>query len=105
MVVTRSQLNLGVRGTQARRLSLMLRRYWFPATRGFGVGVTALSLEQARAWADEALVRLPPGARLTGEVVEDVDLRTLDQRHVLPNILPPSNRGVWYPIAHHSANA
>jgi hypothetical protein len=82
---------------------MTLRRYWFPATLGFGVGVTALSHDEAQRWALEALSFLPPGAAFTGEVVEDVDIRTLDQGHVIPNMLPPSNRGVWYPMGHRSA--
>jgi hypothetical protein len=31
------------------------------------------------------------------EVVEDVDVRDLDQGHVVPNIGPVNFRGVWYP--------
>jgi len=27
----------------------------------------------------------------------DVDVRELDQRHVVPNMGPPSIFGVWYP--------
>jgi len=30
-------------------------------------------------------------------VIEDVDLRALDAKHILPNITPPVWRGVWYP--------
>jgi hypothetical protein len=29
--------------------------------------------------------------------VADIDLRTLDPEHVLPNIGPVVVRGVWYP--------
>jgi hypothetical protein len=31
------------------------------------------------------------------DVVEDVDVRTLDEGHVLPNMGDPTVRGVWYP--------
>jgi hypothetical protein len=31
------------------------------------------------------------------EVVEDVDIRDLDQGHVVPNMGPVNFRGVWYP--------
>jgi len=34
--------------------------------------------------------------------VEDVDVRTLDQGHVIPNMLPPDRRGVWYPMGYES---
>jgi hypothetical protein len=30
-------------------------------------------------------------------VTEDVDIQTLDQGHVLPNMGVPSERGVWFP--------
>jgi hypothetical protein len=30
--------------------------------------------------------------------VPNVDVSTLDPGHVLPNMLPPNTRGVWYPI-------
>jgi hypothetical protein len=36
---------------------------------------------------------LPP----VREVIEDVDVRTLDAGHVLPNMGDPSVRGVWFP--------
>jgi hypothetical protein len=74
-----------------------LRRFWFPATSGFGVGVTADSEADARRLAEEAAARhLPPGAQLLS-AVSDVDVRTLDPEHVLPNIGPVVVRGVWYP--------
>lgn len=73
-----------------------LTRFWFPATRGIGVGVTAYSLEQARAWAEQALPRLPPDAAL-GAPVLNVDVRELDQDHVVPNMGPCNLEGVWYP--------
>jgi hypothetical protein len=74
-----------------------LRRYWFPADRGFGIGVTATSESEARALANDAARQyLPAGARLSG-VIPDVDVSTLDRNHVLPNIGPAAVRGVWYP--------
>jgi hypothetical protein len=75
-----------------------LRRFWFQADRGLGIGVTASSEPEARALAEEAASRyLPPGARLTG-VIPDIDVSTLDASHVLPNIGPPAVRGVWFPM-------
>lgn len=81
------------------------RRYWFPATRGEGVGVTACSLAEADALAMGAMSLLPPGAALTGDVVEDVDVRTLDSRHIAPHMGPPVVHGVWFPRPHtHAAD-
>ena len=31
------------------------------------------------------------------EVVQDIDVRDLDQGHVLPNMGDPTVRGVWFP--------
>ena len=30
-------------------------------------------------------------------VIEDVDVRDLDQNHVVPNMDPPNFHGVWFP--------
>ncbi len=37
---------------------------------------------------------------LIASSIEDVDVRTLDQGHVIPNMLPPDRRGVWYPMGY-----
>jgi hypothetical protein len=74
----------------------LLHRYWFPTRRGWGFGVTAYSLDDAKrllqqiGWSDHVL------DEITG-VVEDIDIRTLDADHILPNMGPPNFRGVWYP--------
>jgi hypothetical protein len=82
-----------------------LRRFWFrfegdasslPAGTALGCGVTAVNRPDA-----EQLVRsevfggepLPPFV----EVVEDVDVRGLDEGHVVPNMGDLSVRGVWFP--------
>jgi hypothetical protein len=33
-------------------------------------------------------------------IVEDVDIRTLDEGHVIPNMKPPNYRGIWFPIGY-----
>jgi hypothetical protein len=75
---------------------LKLLRFWFPASVGFGVGVTAWSVEEAKEFAKIALDSLPKEAKLDEPVV-GVDIRDLDQLHVAPNMLPCNLRGVWYP--------
>jgi hypothetical protein len=74
----------------------VLRRFWFPVTRGFGIGVTAATEAEARALAEAARELYMPDADITG-VVPDVDIRTLDANDVLPNAGPVVVRGVWYP--------
>ena len=73
------------------------QQYWFPATHGLGIGVTACTVIEAELMARSAISLLPPGSLLTGEVVENVNLRELDARPVLPCCGPPSMHGVWYP--------
>jgi len=82
---------------------LKLIRYWFrfkpfgkPAPLSLGCGVTAessaaaISIVQAQVFRGQPL---PP----VEEVVEDVDVSTLDQKHVLPNMESPLTKGVWFP--------
>jgi len=78
----------------------LLTRFWleFTSTSPYPVrfGVTAYSLE-------DALYLLKQQAALghnlaPTSVVENVDIRTLDPNHVRPNMAPPSQRGIWYPL-------
>ena len=74
----------------------LLHRYWFKTSVGYGFGVTAYSVEDAR----RLLIELaPPGLdRDVLDIIVDVDVRDLDQGHVIPNMGPPNFRGVWYPF-------
>jgi hypothetical protein len=72
-----------------------LRHYWFTASHGFGLGVTAPDAGTAWFTAKAALHRLPPGTTLTGQYVEDVDPQSLDLGEVLASITVP---GVWFPV-------
>ena len=76
-------------------MATLLRRFWFPGQGCWGVGVTAFTKEEASALAEQTAARL--GWRLAGGVVEDVDVRTLDQQHVIPNMGACSDAGVWFP--------
>lgn len=92
----------------------MLHRYWVrfrvdirsahaPGTL-LGIGVTAYNRDDALEIIAERVYKsdvLPEIATL----VEDVDMSTLDEKHVLPNIGNVFVRGVWYPgrvLAHRS---
>jgi hypothetical protein len=85
------------------------KRFWFefeidsafnyPPGIGFGCGVTASSYDDAIKILDEkvfTLISRPPFKR----VIEDVDIRVLDQGHVIPNMRPPIYRGVWFPLGY-----
>jgi hypothetical protein len=81
-----------------------LRRFWFrfePSDtdlfigRAFGCGVTAVDRRDA-----EDLMRVQAFRGTLPqvvEVIEDVDVRDLDESHVIPNMGDPSIRGVWFP--------
>jgi len=61
-----------------------------------GAGVTAFDSTDARSLLEDQVFTggpIPPVSR----VVEDVDPRTLDPWLVLGNMLPPTDRGVWFP--------
>jgi hypothetical protein len=75
----------------------LLHRYWFQTAIGFGFGVTAFSVEDA----EHLLVHTVPGSYHDADVlniIEDVDIRSLDQNQVVPNMGPPNLRGVWFPL-------
>jgi hypothetical protein len=80
-----------------------LRRFWFRFESlppynalGPGCGVTAYTYDDAIAILRAAVFKneeVPP----IRDVIEDVDVSSLDQGHVIPNIDPPVWRGVWFP--------
>lgn len=85
---------------------MSLRRFWFefapgpylPSGLRRGCGVTAYDLDDARRILRECVFGgddLPAAT-----VLEDVDVSSLDPGHVRPNMLPPSNRGVWFPMGY-----
>ena len=84
-------------------MALELVRYWFefdmsepPQRRVPWVGATAWTLYDARLLVSEGVF----GGRELPQVtvlIENVDVSTLDEGHVLPNMAPPNERGIWYP--------
>jgi hypothetical protein len=74
----------------------LLRRYWFKTRENLGFGVTAYSLDDAKRLVDDVARSLSMTYELL-EVIEDVDVRTLDQDHVVPNMGASNFRGMWYP--------
>jgi hypothetical protein len=76
-----------------------LRRFWFPVPGRLGIGVTAATLVEARELA-ECVRTTWPGATALEAAIEDVDVSTLDQGHVIPNMRPPVWPGVWYPVGY-----
>jgi hypothetical protein len=82
---------------------MTLHRFWFkfgslkPYTPlRLGSGVTAYNYEDAIAILRETVFageEFPP----IESFIPDVDIRELDQKHVIPNMEAPVWRGVWYP--------
>jgi hypothetical protein len=79
-----------------------LHRFWVrlddpPASLSLGMGVTGVDRADAESLlaASTFLAGQPlPAIR---EVIEDIDVRDVDQSHVAPNMGDPSIRGVWFP--------
>jgi hypothetical protein len=84
----------------------LLHRYWFtfeplgrPTRLNLGCGVTAYSREDAETLLREHVFKKEEMPRVSS-VVEDVDVRTLDQNHVVPNMGVVSLRGIWFPLGY-----
>jgi len=74
-----------------------MERFWFKTEVGLGFGVTAHSLEDAHALVSAAASEIGIRYKVV-EILANVDIQTLDQGHVIPNMGSPSFRGVWYPM-------
>lgn len=81
-------------------MRLRLHRYWFvfadpnvPCC-----GVTAWTKDDAMSIVRHRLFE-GEDFRVT-DIIEDVDVSTLDANHVLPNMAPPNLRGVWFPLGY-----
>jgi hypothetical protein len=87
-----------------------LRRYWITFARHaefdhpavmYGVGVTAwdstdaMDIVRTTIFTDRELPRVE-------SVTEDIDISTLDEGHVRPNMALPFKRGVWFPLGYES---
>lgn len=84
-----------------------MRRYWIefdlsnyerpPVSIDMGLGVTAQSREDALSLVRDRVFggrELPP----VRQVIDDVDVSTLDPGHVRPNMGAPTWRGIWFPL-------
>lgn len=84
----------------------MLRRFWFKFRRDrsklltvldMGCGITAYDLEDARKVLREEVFQVHDEQPVE-EIIEDIDVSTLEERHVRPNMGNPAVRGVWFPL-------
>ena len=81
----------------------MLTRFWFtfrqpaePSFLNLGCGITAYDLTDAQKFLREQVFPIF-GERVVDQVIEDIDVSTLEQNHVRPNLGNPAVRGVWFP--------
>jgi hypothetical protein len=72
----------------------LLIRFWFNIDGKLGYGVTAYSLDDAILLLSEAVDDFD---LTSSTVVENIDVSTLDQNHVIPNMGAPNFQGVWFP--------
>jgi hypothetical protein len=85
-------------------MALPLIRYWLEVelpegllhTRHFGV--TAYSFDDALSLLHASAAYPQHSPPVVVQAWPNVDVSTLHIGHVLPNMLPPNWRGVWYPI-------
>lgn len=88
----------------------LLIKYWFEfettqnvISRGLqiGCGVTSFSYADALQLIKKKIFEDGLLPQITN-YVENVDVRTLDRGHVIPNIMwSPSERGIWFPQGYH----
>jgi hypothetical protein len=83
----------------------VLRRYWFRFENegshlalNLGCGITALSYEDAIEILRQRVFHGEMPA--VEEVIEDVDISTLDEMHIHPNMGCVATRGVWFPLGY-----
>ena len=61
-------------------------------------GVTAYDVLDAKAIIEGRL--FPEGLPAIAQVIEDIDVSTLDENHVRRHMAPPNWRGIWYPLGY-----
>ena len=66
---------------------------------GRGCGVTAFTKEDAINIMKETVFRNEDLPKIL-KLIENVDVNTLDQGHVIPNMGVVSIRGIWHPKGH-----
>lgn len=74
----------------------LLTAYWIELESYHSIGVTAYSLEDAKRLIKEKAFpkqELPQIIKIT----ENIQFKDLDQNHIVPNMGPMTERGVWHP--------
>lgn len=69
----------------------------YPMVLAWGCGVTAFDYSDAISLLNKTVflnLKMPS----IKKVVENVDIRNLDEGHVIPNMSSPDIRGIWFPL-------
>lgn len=83
-----------------------MRRFWFrfkqiqqPSPLNLGLGVTARDKNDAAELVKEQVF---PDSNMPEviEIIEDIDVSVLEDRHVKPNIGDVAQRGIWFPVGY-----
>lgn len=84
-----------------------LLRFWFkfelsadlPPTLKLGCGVTGYNYQDALLLLKQKVIQENKNV-IIEECIENIDITNLDPNHILPNILPPNTRGIWFPLGY-----
>jgi hypothetical protein len=90
-------------------MKTIVTRYWFefdstknndlPPGLPIGCGISAYDFNDAISILRRKVFKELEIPELK-EKKENVDIRTLDQGHVIPNMKDPTSRGVWFPLGY-----
>ena len=64
-----------------------------------GCGVTALSKYDALKLVEE-MVFFDKATPPISSIIDDIDLTSLDENHIIPNMSSPIMRGIWFPLGY-----
>jgi len=87
-----------------------MTRYWFefdfkdypdniPPGAYYGCGITAYNCDQAMLLLKNKVFKNKDLPKIF-KLLENVDVSTLDQGVVIPNMRPPSYIGIWFPLGY-----
>jgi hypothetical protein len=69
----------------------------YPPGIGIGCGVSAIDYQDAVEILKRKMFKETEMPKIKRHV-PNVDIRELDQGHVIPNMNPPNYRGIWFPL-------
>lgn len=85
--------------TSLKRLWFEFERKNFPTALNLGFGITAFDYKDAvKILRTQVFIKSELPTILRCE--ENIDISTLDERHIRPNMRPPNLRGVWFPLGY-----